>query len=166
MHISAVQCARWPSTVCLYSIQKGNTFETFHFDVRNGKSTTPPQIDAEGGWNLSPDGSQRAIALNRTIQLKSTSSGKSRDLFVKGWSDTGLHINSVEWSRSGKTLFVVWGNRDKESTLLNITLDGKVSVVLSSSKWIGYVVPSPDGRRQAILEAVNPTKNAWEVQGF
>jgi hypothetical protein len=61
---------------------------------------------------------------------------------------------------------VVWRNHDKESTLLNITLDGKVSVVLRSSKWIGFAVPSPDGRRLGICEAANPTKNAWEIQGF
>jgi Tol biopolymer transport system component len=166
MHIWNVQCARSPSTVCLYSVSKGNVCETFHFDVRNGKSTTPPQIDPAGWWSLSPDGSQRAFILDSdqaAIRLKSTSSGIARDLIVKGWR---FGLNSVEWSANGKSLFLVWGHRDKESTLLNMTLDGKVSVVLRSSKFIGFAVPSPDGRRLAILEAVNPTKNAWEIQGF
>ena len=166
MHISNVQCARSPSTVCLYSTSKGKTSETFHFDVRNGKGTTPPQIDAEGEWSLSPDGSQRALiayGLNEgTIQLRSTSSGETRNLVIRGWSGLG----NIDWSANGKSVLVVWRNHDKESTLLNITLDGKVSVVLRSSKWIGFAVPSPDGRRLAICEAANPTKNAWEIQGF
>ena len=85
-----VQCARLPSTICLYSITKGNTAETFRFDVRSGKSTDPPQIDPECNWSLSPDGSQRAIVAvgpnQGTIQLRSTSSGKTRDLVVKGWN--------------------------------------------------------------------------------
>lgn len=166
MHISNVQCARSPSTVCLYSISKGKTSETFHFDVRNGKGTNPPQIDADGNWSLSPDGSRRALIAygldEGTIQLRSTSSGETRSLAVKGWNGLG----NIDWSANGKSLLVVWCNHDKECTLLDITLDGKVSVVLRSSKWIGYAVPSPDGRRLAILEAVNPTKNAWEIENF
>ena len=166
MHIWNVQCARLPSTVCLYSISKGKTSETFHFDVRNGKGTAQPQIDADGNWSLSPDGSQRALIADGpnegTIQLRSTSSGETRNLVVRGWSG----LDNIDWSANGKSLLVVWRNHDKESTLLNITLDGKVSVVLRSSKWIGSAVPSPDGRRLAIFEAVNPTKNAWVIQGF
>jgi hypothetical protein len=37
-----VQCARFPSTICLFSISKGNTSETFRFDLKNGKSADPP----------------------------------------------------------------------------------------------------------------------------
>jgi Tol biopolymer transport system component len=52
--INNLGCARLPSTTCLYSIQKGNTQETFRFDVRSGKSTAPPQIDTSCQWSLSP----------------------------------------------------------------------------------------------------------------
>ena len=134
--------------------------------MRNGKSTTPPQIDADGNWSLSPDGSQRALIAygpnEGTIQLRSTSSGETRNLIIGGWS--GFY--SIDWSANGKSLLVVWNNYDKDGKLLNITLDGKVSVVLRSSKWIGAAVPSPDGRWLAILEAVNPTKNVWQIENF
>jgi Tol biopolymer transport system component len=53
-----VQCARLPSTICVYSILKGDTSETFRFDVRSGKSADAPQIDPSGNWSLSPDGSR------------------------------------------------------------------------------------------------------------
>src|SRR4029077_8493470 len=84
-----VQCARLPSTICLYSITKGNTNETFQFDVKRGKSTAAPQIDPSCSWSLSPDGSQLAIVAGYnfsqdTIRLRSTSTGKTRDLVVKG----------------------------------------------------------------------------------
>ena len=161
--ISAVACARLPSTICLYSVSKGNIRETFQFDVRSGKSTGSPQIDAEGFWSLSPDGSQRAfvaVGSNQgTIQLRSTSSGKTRDLVVKGWNGL-MHI---DWSADGKSLLV--GNHESESALLKITLDGKASVLLRSSNFIGYAVPSPDGRLLAIME-VCPTKNVWQIQDF
>jgi Tol biopolymer transport system component/DNA-binding winged helix-turn-helix (wHTH) protein len=161
--ISAVACARLPSTICLYSVSKGNIRETFLFDVRSGKSTGSPQIDAEGFWGLSPDGSQRAfvaVGSNQgTIQLRSTSSGKTRDLVVKGWNGL-MHI---DWSADGKSLLV--GNHESDNALLKITLDGKASVLLRSSNFIGYAVPSPDGRLLAILEA-SPTKNVWQIQDF
>jgi Tol biopolymer transport system component len=161
--ISAVACARLPSTICLYSVSKGNIRETFLFDVRSGKTTGSPQIDAEGFWSLSPDGSQRAfvaVGSNQgTIQLRSTSSGKTRDLVVKGWKGL-MHI---DWSADGKSLFV--GNHESDSALLKITLDGKASVLLRSSNFIGYAVPSPDGRLLAIMEA-STTKNVWQIQDF
>ena len=46
-----------------------------------------------------------------------------------------------------------------------ITLDGKASVLLRSSNFIAYAVPSPDGRLLAIME-VSPTKNVWQIQDF
>jgi hypothetical protein len=85
-----LQCARLPSTICLYSKTMGNTTETFRFDVRSGKDIGPPQIDLcdpECNWSLSPDGSQRAIifvgANDGKIHFRSTSTGKARDLVVK-----------------------------------------------------------------------------------
>jgi Tol biopolymer transport system component/DNA-binding winged helix-turn-helix (wHTH) protein len=161
--ISTVTCARLPSTICMYSVSRGNARETIPFDVKSGKRTGPPQSDQEGFWTLSPDGSQRAfvsVGSNQgTIQLRSTVSGKTRDLVVKGWNGL-MHI---DWSADGKSLLV--GNHESDSTLLKVTLDGKASVLLRSSNFIGYAVPSPDGRSLAILE-VSPTKNVWQIENF
>ncbi|HKW34395.1 MAG TPA: hypothetical protein VJN92_15395 [Candidatus Acidoferrum sp.] len=158
-----LQCARLPSTLCLYSVAKGNTWETFRFDVKSGERITPPQIDAECNWSLSPDGSQRAIVPFRpdqgTIQLRSTSTGKTRDLVVKGWNG----LMGIEWSADGKSLLVSWKNHKWDSALLNITLDGRASVLMrSSSSDIWHAVPSPDGRLLAIGEARGP-QNVWQV---
>ena len=99
LHIWTMQCARLPSTICLCSITKGNTIETFKFDVRSGKNTDPPQIDPMCNWSLSPDGSQLAILAGynfnqETIRLRFTSTGKTRDLVVKGWNG----LNAIDWS--------------------------------------------------------------------
>jgi Tol biopolymer transport system component/DNA-binding winged helix-turn-helix (wHTH) protein len=164
VNIFAVECARSPSTVCMYSNSKGNIRETFRFDVRSGKTTSPAQIDPEGFWALSPDGSQRAFvavgADQETIRLRSTSSDKSRDLVVKGWKG----LMQVDWSANGKSLLVGWHNQERESALLKVTLDGKASVLHRSSDFIGYAIPSPDGHSLAILE-VSPTKNVWQIEG-
>jgi Tol biopolymer transport system component/DNA-binding winged helix-turn-helix (wHTH) protein len=163
--IFAVECARSPSTVCMYSNSKGNIRETFRFDVQSGKTTSPAQIDPEGFWSLSPDGSQRAFvtvgADQETIRVRSTSPDKSRDLVVKGWKG----LMHVDWSADGNSLLVGWHNQERESALLRVTLDGKVSVLHRSNDFIGYAIPSPDGRSLAILE-VSPIKNVWQVEGL
>jgi Tol biopolymer transport system component len=159
-----VQCARLPSTVCMYSIRKGNTAETYRFDVRIGKSTARPQIDPDCNWSLSPDGSQRAIipfSPNGTIRLRSTSSGKTRDLVVKGWNE----LTNIDWSADGKSLLVAWHNHEWDSGLLKVALDGKVSLLLRSSNFIGFAIPSPDGRFLAIAEA-SGAKNVWQIENF
>ena len=163
--IRIVQCARLPSTICLYSITKGNSSETFRFDVRSGKTTLPPQTDPECNWSLSPDGSQRAIvalAPNQgTIRLRSTSTGKTRDLVVKGWNG----LKAIDWSADGTSLLVSWGNRERDSALLSVTLEGKASVLLHSSNNIEFAIPSPDGRSLAINEA-SGTRNVWAIENF
>ncbi len=163
-----LQCARLPSTICLYSRTKGDTTETFRFDVRSGKDTGPPQVDIcdpECNWSLSPDGSQRAIiggANDGKIHFRSTSTGKTRDLVVKGWNE----LMNIDWSADGKSLLVTWDKHGSGSALLNVTLDGKASPLLQSGKeGIWYAIPSPDGRFLAIAEAGGP-KNVWQVENF
>lgn len=164
--IYTVQCARLPATICLYGIQKGSTWETFRFDVMTGKRVGSAQIDPDCNWALSPDGSQRAIIPYHpdqgTIQLRSTSTGKTRDLVVKGWNG----VMGVDWSPDGRSLLVSWHNHEWESALLNIALDGRVSVLLySSNTEIWHAVPSPDGRLLAIVEA-SGTQNVWQLENF
>ena len=165
--ISNVQCARLPSTLCLYSITKGNTTETFRFDVRSGTRTGPPEIDARYcNWSLSPDGSQRAIIVlspeQEKVQLRPTSSGETRDLVVKGWNG----LMNIDWSADGKSLLVGWHNYESDSALLNITLDGRASVLLHTrGPEVWYAIPSPDGRLLAIGEATG-TNNVWQIVNF
>jgi Tol biopolymer transport system component/DNA-binding winged helix-turn-helix (wHTH) protein len=163
INIWNVQCARMPSTICLYSVAKGDVWKTFGFDVRSGKSTDPPQIDSPCFWSLSPDGLQRAILTPKNhgvIHLRSTSTGKSRDLVVKGWN----RLKAIDWSADGKSLLVSWLNDDSDSALLRVALDGRASVLLRSRNDV-WAVPSPDGRLLAIGE-VTRTKNVWEIENF
>jgi Tol biopolymer transport system component len=161
-----VQCARLPSTICLYSITNGSIAETFRFDVRSGKSTEPPQIDPDCNWGLSPDGSERAIILysanDGKIHLRSTSTGKTREIVVRGWNG----LMGVGWSADGKSLLVSWHNFERESALLHVTLDGKASVLFNSSNPEAWAaIPSPNGRLVAIAEAGGP-KNVWQIENF
>jgi hypothetical protein len=144
---------------------KGNSSETFQFDVRSGKSANPPQIDPLCNWSLSPDGLQRAIVLdnpkNGTIRLRSTLTGETHELAVKGWNELG----SITWSVDGKSLLATW-HHESDSALLNVTLDGEVSVLLrSGGPEILGAIQSPDGRSLVIAET-STTSNVWQIENF
>ena len=158
-----VQCARLPSTVCLYSITQGKQMKTLRFDARNGQTTDLNQLEASANWSLSPDGLERAITVSDPnqgrIQLRSTSTGETNELVVRGWSG----FSNIDWSADGKSLHVISLNRAGETTLLDVGLDGSASVLLSGSNpRIGAAIPSPDGRLLAIWETTG-TSNVWLV---
>jgi dipeptidyl aminopeptidase/acylaminoacyl peptidase len=163
--IWTVQCARSPATLCMYSMTKRDTTETFRFDVRSGKSSVPPQVDPSCNWSLSPDGSQRALVCpspKGTIRLRSTLTGKTRDVPVKGWSELG----SINWAVDGRSLLVSGSTNERESVLLNVTLDGRASVLLrSNDSVILGAKQSPDRRFLAIAEA-RGSNNVWAIENF
>lgn len=131
--------------------------------MRSRKSTDPPQIDPPCNWSLSPDGLQRAILTPKNhgvIHLRSTSTGKSLDLVVKGWN----RLKAIDWSADGKSLLVSWLNDDSDTALLRVALDGGASVLLRSRNDV-WAIPSPDGRLLAIGEVAG-TKNVWEIENF
>ena len=162
--IWAVQCSPLPSAICMYSSMRGETTETFRFDVRTGKHSNPPQIDPSCNWSLSPDGLKRALVCNGekgTIRLRSTATGETRKLTISGWDELG----SIAWSADGSLLFAVWQHAS-DTALLRVTLDGKISPLLhSSNPQILGVVPSPDGRSLAIAGA-STTRNVWQIEDF
>jgi hypothetical protein len=71
----------------------------------------------------------------------------------------------IDWSADGNSLLVGWHNHESDHALLKVTLDGKASVLLRSSNFVAYAIPSPDGRSLAILE-VSPSRNAWQIENF
>lgn len=162
-----IECARLPSTMCLYSTSRGSIWETFRFDVRSGKIAVPPQIDGvPTNWALSPDGAERAIIDYApdvgVVKFRSTSTGTIRQVVLKGWNG----LMGLEWSADGKSVLIPWHNFEQNTALLSVTRDGKVSVLLKSSNpKITTAIPSPDGRLLAIAEEGGP-KNVWRLEGF
>ena len=158
------QCARLPSTLCMYSITKKDGTETYRFDTRSGKTSDPPQVDPPCNWSLSPDGSRRAIIPNGSkgrIRLRSTVSGETDELSVKGWED----LDSIEWSADGKSLFV-GGRHESDSALLGVSLNGAVSVLLhSNSPQVIGPIQSPDGR-SLVYAGISTARNVWQIENF
>jgi Tol biopolymer transport system component/DNA-binding winged helix-turn-helix (wHTH) protein len=170
--INNFQCARSPSTLCVFSEYTSDRLTFFTFDPVTGKKEPLTRIeDSEWylqNWTLSPDGSTLALAKKHLtpgladIRLFSVASGKDRILTLQSW--TG--IACLDWAADGRSLWVVASSPAGVPTLLNVDLHGKARAVLEESeKDLGWAIPSPDGRHLAIWEA-SGSSNAWLVEGF
>jgi hypothetical protein len=157
-----VQCSPFPSAICMYSTIRGDTTETFRFDVRTGKHSDPLQMDPSCNWSLSPDGLKRAIVCDGdkgTIRLRSTVTGETRKLTIKGWNNLG----SIEWSMDGRALFAVWYH--EHDTALLAFLSSRKPMNRVCRRWRSLVhsknsnCPTSTGfshRHSFIFAAVSP----------
>jgi Tol biopolymer transport system component/DNA-binding winged helix-turn-helix (wHTH) protein len=170
--ISNVQCARTPSTVCIFSKFSANGLVFMTFDPVAGKEKELTRIeDPEWylyNWTLSSDGSTLALSKkHRTqeqaaIRLLPVAGGTERTITFQPWSG----IAYIDWAADGHSLWVRASSPSGTQTLLNVDLHGKVKPVLQESEMdLGWAIPSPDGRHVAIWEA-SGSSNAWLLENF
>ena len=177
------ECARLPSTLCVYSRIEANEQRFFTFDPISGKGTEllAAKMRKEDGdndhvfaWGLSPDGKylvthqfygpQKVPGL-RVLPL---AGGSARFIPSSNWAaNCGL-----DWAADSKSVWVVGytsgttSQREYMSLILNMDLNGKVRTMLEDYDWeIGPGVPSPDGRRLALFGATY-NSNVWLVDSF
>lgn len=157
------QCARLPSTLCLYSQIVSRTEMRFYtFDLEHGKGrelekARAVNLDTERpNWSLSPDGKTLALARKSgpqpepAILLLSIADGKERMLVLRGWPSLAW----LDWAADGKSIWAVASTVSDAKTLLNVDLQGRVRPVLEEQQMVlGWAIPSPDGRELAIWKA-------------
>jgi Tol biopolymer transport system component/DNA-binding winged helix-turn-helix (wHTH) protein len=177
------QCARLPSTLCIYSRTVQNQESFFSFDPLNGTGKLLATV--EGGpfnWTLSPDGKYIAtvkrgfptdfgiVQTDPGIQILSIADGSKRTVPATGWAG----ITSVDWSADGKSLWTGafhtrhgWRSTGLESfAFLNIDLNGRVTATPQKGNVSFYwAISSPDGHRLA-LAAATDSSNVWLLQNF
>jgi Tol biopolymer transport system component/DNA-binding winged helix-turn-helix (wHTH) protein len=168
------QCARLPSTMCLFSEMDESSERFFSFDPVKGepKELVKARIESHNyfdfNWSLSPDGRTLATARRTAIEgdlgirLLSLNDYTERTIRMSGWSG----IACFDWAANGKSFWVsVYTNAGKRS-LLNVDLRGNAKPVLEENKMrLGWAIPSPDGRRLALWEA-SGTSNVWMLEHF
>jgi Tol biopolymer transport system component/DNA-binding winged helix-turn-helix (wHTH) protein len=170
--ISNVQCARAPSTVCIFSKFSANGLVLMTFDPVAGQEKELTRIeDPEWysyNWTLSSDGSTLALSKkHRTqeqaaIRLLPVAGGTERTITFEPWSG----IAYIDWAADGRSLWVRASSPAGTQTLLNVDLHGKVKPVLEESEMdLGWAIPSPDGRHLAIWKA-SGSSNAWLLENF
>jgi hypothetical protein len=90
----------------------------------------------------------------------SLSDGRKRDIAVPGW----VQIYGLDWAADGRSLWVTAYNMKGTRALLNVGLDGNTRTMLSyQNQDLEWAIPSPDGRRLAIVKDSN-SSNVWLLE--
>lgn len=168
------QCARQPSSLCLYSVAGDKRLTFMSFDPMQGTGQEVAHIDDElpyaYNWSLSPDGSTLAMAKSNkldiivqpVIRLLTLKDGKERRIALKEWSA----INAIDWAADGKNLWVSASTATGTNALLNVDLQGRARPLWEQTKmFVGWAIPSPDGRYLAMWQA-SGSANVWMVENF
>ena len=170
--INNFQCARLPSRECIFSSYANEALEFYEFDSDAGKSNLMFKIsDPEWSlynWTLSPDGTQLALAKKlraqdeAEIQIMSLRGGSTRKIALKEWRS----VRSIDWAADGKSIWTCASPREGEEVIVNVDLQGHVKpAVKEPSPYIGWAIPSQDGKRLAIWEA-SGASNVWMLENF
>lgn len=171
-NINNFQCARAPSRECIFSSFTNDALEFYEFDSEKGKSSLMFRIsDPEWqlfNWTLSPNGELLALAKKlraqeqAELQIMSLRGGSTQKLVLKDWR----MIRTIDWAADGKTIWASASPRIGEEVLINVDLQGRVKpAVKEGSPYIGWAIPSQDGKRLAIWEA-SGASNVWMLEGF
>jgi Tol biopolymer transport system component/DNA-binding winged helix-turn-helix (wHTH) protein len=172
--ISNQQCARLPSTVCIFSRFEPGHERFFYFDPEKGLGAEIPKAEINSinaydfNWSLSPDGRLLAMARREgmkqtpTIRLLPLSDGPEKLIPVPGWAGIG----TLDWAADGKSLWATGFNSDWSKTLLNVSRNGALHRMLDEkSMMLGWAIPSPNGKHLAIWKA-HGDSNVWMLENF
>jgi Tol biopolymer transport system component len=172
--IGNLQCARPPSSLCLYHVGTPTRLSFFRFYPATGRSEELPELRIEhdapdvNGWNLSPDGKMlvttRAAGAHQdpTFDLHSLEDGSNRTLTVKAWAGIG----GLDFAADSESLWATAYTNSGNSVLLNVDLKGHARTMLEDHEMIiGWAIPSPDGKRLALSKA-RGSSNVWMVERF
>ena len=170
--INNFQCARMPSRECIFSSYANEALEFYEFDADTGKSSLMFKIaDPEWqlyNWTLSPDGERMALAKKlraqeeAEIQIMSLRGGSTRKIALKEWRS----VRAIDWAADSKSIWTCASPREGEEVIINVDLQGHVKpAVKEPSPYIGWAIPSQDGKRLAIWEA-SGASNVWMLENF
>ena len=176
-----LQCARLPSTLCIYTPSEPNQQRFFRFDPMTGAGGELLVAKITGitgkyfvSWSLSPDGKYLATAergrnKQPSIRILSTDGDTQRVLSVQGWGEIG----GVDWAADGKSLWVgatrnvATSGRSDAWALLRVGFDGTIETVSENGPVkFSAAVPSPDGHRLAFFSATTDPSNVWLLENF
>ena len=159
------QCARAPSTMCIFSQNDGQDLVFRSFDLEHGAGRELLRIpDSSPAWSLSSDGSKLAMVMNQhRIRFVSLATGAAHEVTVKGWP-----LQAVDWAANRQTVLMASRAPSGLPVILEVDQTGKAKVVLQGSANIrfGFMIQSPDGRCAILAEYIPFDSNAWIVNDF
>jgi DNA-binding winged helix-turn-helix (wHTH) protein/Tol biopolymer transport system component len=169
-----LQCARSPSTLCVYDDHGENEISFYRFDPSTGHSEELPQarihdpIAYSYNWSLSPDGKVLALCKTKTteknpsITFLSLEDGSKRTVEVAGWAG----IANIDFAADGKSVWATAFADSGQWELLKISMQGRARPMLKDDTMeMGWAIPAPDGKHLAIWKA-RQTSNVWLLERF
>jgi hypothetical protein len=114
-------------------------------------------------WDLSGDGTQIAYGQRggpSFLRVRELIHHTTRDIFIPRWPE----LTSVGWSADGKSLFAT-DYTPKGSSLLHVTLVGKVAVLYQAPAPIELPKASPNARYLTFGQVVSDS-NIWLIEGI
>ena len=163
------RCAVAPSTLCAIAEQSedGKPLIFIAFDALGGRGHELTRFATEAGaeyvWGLARDGTRIAVVKNgdARIHVLSLSGQAPREIVVKGWN----RVVGVYWAADGKGWFVC-ALTQSGSVLLYVDLEGRATPLWEQKgNTVAYGLPSPDGRRLAIVGTAR-SSNVWMMENF
>jgi DNA-binding winged helix-turn-helix (wHTH) protein/Tol biopolymer transport system component len=159
------QCARAPSTLCIFSQLDGQDLVLRSFDLEHGTGRELMRLSKFfGSWNLASDGSKLVIFLDpHRIRFVSLDTGAAHDVKVKDWP-----IYNGDWAENNQSVFMPSQTPDGLPVILEVDETGNAKNVLQGSANIGFgfLIQSPDARYGLLLEFIPSDSNAWIVKDF
>jgi DNA-binding winged helix-turn-helix (wHTH) protein/Tol biopolymer transport system component len=160
------ECARAPSTLCIFSKLVGSDLIFVSFDLEHGAGRELTRIPSGYiNWGLSPDGSKLALFLDlHRIRFLTLDTRAAHDVSLNDWP----MISGGDWSAHSKNVNIASRTPKGLPVILAVDEAGRAEVVLEGlpNTNFSFLIQSPDGRR-AILEMPTPgDNNAWMVDNF
>lgn len=156
------RCALTGNRCVVWATVDRRYYSFFELDPINGKgrelARTPWLMSVVGDWAIAQDGSRVAIPnhdfRSARIRLVPLQTGiVERELDLPGLND----LSGVHWSTDPQYLFVSGLDQAGKQLLYVNVVNGQFT---SLGNIQGWAVPSPDGRRVAVLNSIIAT-NAW-----
>ena len=102
------------------------------------------------------------VSTGADIRLVPLEGGAEKVLHIEGWAG----LSTIDWAADSRSLWASARLRGETRTLVNIDLQGHTKTVLEEkTPHVGWAIPSRDGKRLAVLEAVG-NSNVWLLDGF
>ena len=171
------ECARLPSSVCIYSSGSQKDLRLYSFDSKTGASTELSSSKFKNtswdNWGLSPDGKYlagfkpvpRQDVVIRIISLQDES---EKSISLPGW----IGLNGMDWAADGMSFWVsactqhssLWGEPNT-CTLVNAGLNGRITPLIDGRDIHFFAaIPSPNGDRLALDGETADNSNVWIVR--
>jgi Tol biopolymer transport system component len=162
------RCTFSPANLCAVAEQSedGKPLVFTAFDAQ-GRGPVVARFETEPAalysWSLSPDGTRIAILKHwdTSIHVVWLSGHGPQEISIKG----STRLSGVYWAADVKGFFAVSKN-ETGIILWHVNLQGEPHPLITlNGDTIGYGMPSPDGRRIAIVATAH-NNNVWMMENF